>query len=253
MLDVMITATLRPELLRRTLESFTEKLFKDWPRRAIVNVDPAGLDVDQMEVVEVAYQFFPEVVYRTPPTAGFGAAFKWCWGQVTADIAFHLEDDWRLNLPVDMGTVMGIYRRYPELGALRLSKWRPDRHKVGSCKAWNKWLEWNGDFYEVPEDMRMLLGCTGHPSFVRGSLVRAVAPLLEPGMNPERQFRYNPAVSAIIRQYEHGAIAGASDEETQDVRTIEDIGEGWKREHGFKKCDKDKGKAWFTEWEKKDE
>ena len=66
MIDVTIPAVRRPEILRKTLDSFFKNLFKATPCHAIINVDPVGLEIDSMRVVDVCREYFDEVVFNLP-------------------------------------------------------------------------------------------------------------------------------------------------------------------------------------------
>lgn len=98
--SVTTTAMARPDILRRTYESFSKNLldvnFKE--KTLYINVDPLPLTCGgpgpQKECIEVAKDFFGNVVYNCPSQANFAVALKWVWAQSKTDWIFHLEDDW---------------------------------------------------------------------------------------------------------------------------------------------------------------
>lgn len=262
-LDVTMTAVRRPEIWRRTLESFS-KMFDQERLRFIVNVDPVGDDVEvetmsseiaRRVIVNYAY---PDLRVQFSKLPGLGRAFKWCWENTEADWVFHLEDDWELisNRPriMDMWQCMV---QYPNLAALRLSMFTAGRfpHSMDSwgklvdepMKNWNRWIPYNRaqGFYEIKAEERHRIGVCGHPTLFRGDFVRAVTPLLDPDRNPEKQFQgSNPAVTAEMMNWRFGVWA-----QPGDPPAIRDIGRDWIANSGWQK----KGeKAFFTEWEKVD-
>ena len=93
-----ITATQRPEILERTLQSFCDNLFEEHIRESMhlyINVDPVGSEDDKYwDVVEVCRKFFPEnLTVNRPKVAHFPSAFDWCWRMASRsgmDFVFHL-------------------------------------------------------------------------------------------------------------------------------------------------------------------
>ncbi|GAH04753.1 unnamed protein product, partial [marine sediment metagenome] len=136
MLEVTITATRRPELLRQTLESFDKNLLcKIHKKRAIINVDPVGEDIDSRRVVDVCHEFFEEVIWNCPKQAHFPSAFTWVWESVTADWVFNLEDDWELLREVDIEILVRLMVQNSSLAMLRL----PQFHACPTyMKTWNR-------------------------------------------------------------------------------------------------------------------
>ena len=110
-LDVCIIATVRPEVLKMTLQSFTKHLLNQFDCRVIINVDPAG-DTEnhtQMDVINLCREYFSEVIYRTPESASFAGAVKWVWQQVETELFFHLEDDWVLKRKIDKNEMVQLF------------------------------------------------------------------------------------------------------------------------------------------------
>lgn len=239
-IDITMTAVIRPDLLRRTLASFKENLFQDWPCRLIINVDPVGGDpADANDVIDVARDFFPDMKCRIPKTASFPDAFIWVLRQSTSRLVFHLEDDWEMATEVNLRSLLVLFDQYLDLALLRLSGWPGEETKV---KAWNKFVPWNGKFYEIPQNLKKAIGFSGHPSLIRKVFLDDTVPFLNPSNNPEKQFHYNSSVLRRLLKYRFGIYSwpGAP-------RLIRDTGERWRNASGWKK----KGsKAFFTEWER---
>jgi len=238
-IDITMTACRREEILRRTLESFKKFLFGKTECRLILNVDPVGDNVDSFHIVEVAKEYFPHIIANCPSKASFPTAFKWCWEQVSAEFAFHLEDDWELAMPVSLLDMIFLMDKVPNLAVLRLPKWRTEEDKM---KNWNKFFAWNGMYFECPSAERASVGFCGHPSLIRGTFVKETVPYLDVTTNPEKQFHYNRRIVQRILCYQYGVFA----DQNQPAAILE-IGEKWKIQNGWGK----KGsKAFFTEWQK---
>lgn len=78
MIDVCMTATIRPKIVLQTLRSFYKRMFRDKDRyRLIINVDPIGENAKREEVVDVCKNFFTTVIYNFPSAPSFPAAVKW--------------------------------------------------------------------------------------------------------------------------------------------------------------------------------
>jgi hypothetical protein len=246
-IDVTITATHRPELLRRTLDSFFSKLFnysgmhlrRMWEPRAIINVDPAGRGGDPCKIVDIVREYFPNVEARAPKEAGFGAAFKWCWTQTTAPWVFNLEEDWEALVPVDLSKMLEILQKEPKLALLRLPAFRANESDM---KNWSHFYPWNGRYFECPHEKRIELGFCGHPSLIKGEFVRRCAPWLDPEKNPEKQFhRGHVLLTNEVSNWRYGVYGFP-----QSLPIIRDIGREWMVQNKF--CKKG-SKAYFTQWE----
>jgi hypothetical protein len=97
-IELTIVAARRPSLLARTLESFQLRLFRHFKfTGASINIDPIWGDESEMnECVRVMQQYFPNATAFTPNQPSYCRAVKRLWSNSTADIIFHLEDDWLL-------------------------------------------------------------------------------------------------------------------------------------------------------------
>lgn len=245
-IDITITAMSRPEILRRTLDSFCSKMLR--PHMSIINnvfinIDPGGT-ATQRDTAKVCSEFFSpkKITTHLPYEASFPKAFIWTWRQaLTTNSAcvLHLEDDWELLTPVDAYQMFILLHLYPDLSVLRLSAFRSGTHIM---KCWDKLISWNGTFFEVPPNLRGLLGFCGHPSLVRKDFIKHVLPHLDDTRNPEKQIKgKHPKFGQYIMSHRFGVYHGQD-----QPPTIKDIGRRWMIDNGFKKAG---SKAWFTRWE----
>lgn len=244
LVDITMTATRRPDILRTTLDSFLKLMFfpvRDQVR-LIINIDPAGLPVSSFDILDVAREFFPlgNIACRLTAEPGFGSAFCWTWSQVSAPWVFHLEDDWELLQPVDLSAMIALMEEEPDLAVLRLP------YKLTgpeTSKSWNVFFPWNGRYFECPQDRATAAGFSGHPSLIRNDFVKRTLKYLNPNHNPEKQFHARiPDLQKIILEYRYGVWA-----QRNAPPTVRDIGRDWMVQNGFLK---EGNKAFFTRWAK---
>jgi hypothetical protein len=242
MFEVTMTATRRPELLKRTLSTFQRRMFKGEMKktRLFINVDPVGDDINSWDVVRVADEYFGEVVARCPYTPHFPTAFKWCWSMTNAQVIFNLEEDWECLTDIDFNYAVELMN-FVEV--LRLS--------FAPCsdfnKSWNHFIPWNGRYYEVPEDRKGLLGFSGNPSFISRRFVNVALTMIDGVGNPEKQLKWRPGHE--LQNYKYGVYGYPG-----MPAAVLDIGRDWKIRNGWMKVDNNgsDNKAFFTRWEKVD-
>ncbi len=239
-IDITTTATVRPEILDSTLYSFCNGFLncKTDTYRLIINIDPVGdSDHSPEDVLEIAYRYFDNVVYRIPETPNFASAFRWTWAQTRANYVFHLEDDWELLRDVELSEMFKLFFIVEDLAILRLPYTDAEATRA---KQWNKWYDWNGMYMACPQDIVGGLAFSGHPSLIRGDWVRQVVRLLHDNGCPEKQIKHhNPHMNNIIQRYQYGVF-----QRPHEKKAIRDIGRWWRTEHKFEKV----GAYGFTNW-----
>jgi hypothetical protein len=239
MIDIVMTATRRAEILAKTLKSFKKNLFGNNPARLIINIDPVGPDTDKV-IADIAYCYFNNLLVFTPDTPSFPAAFKRVWSQAKAEFIVNLEDDWELLAPVDLADWVNIMNVFPDLALLRLPFKRQD---YGYMKNWKYLFPWNGGFFNCPAVHKREVGFCGHPSLLRGDFVKAVAPFLDDTKNPEKQFHHGRSeIMAEIDKWNFGVYGRPN-----GPALIKDIGRDWMIKNNYQKAG---NKALFTQWEK---
>ncbi|MBU2548142.1 MAG: hypothetical protein KKB20_07035 [Proteobacteria bacterium] len=253
MIDVTITATLRPELFDRTLAGFRDNLFggsfDKAGCRAVVNIDPVGPEgATQADVAELVRGYFSKAEIHMPRQAHFGRAFHRVWSAVSekADWVFHLEEDWEMLRPVDLARMVEILDTeavgrpdvLTPLALLRLPMFPSGEIEM---KNWNRCFPWNGRYFECPMEIRHRVGFCGHPSLIRARWVRDMTVWLDPDRNPEKQFQgSNPEIGFKMIFWRYGVFARPG-----QPPTIRDMGRDWMKRHDFAKQGP---KAFFTRW-----
>jgi len=244
MISVCTTATMRPEILKKTFESFYRHMFLFADTKLYINIDPAGCERKYysnalVEIDSIVYKYFDDVEYRIPTfdTGGsFPKAFIWVCSQPKTEYFFFLEDDWELLRPADLNEMINIMDNNPDLALLRLPRWG----SKDVCRQWNKReIPWNGEFFELPDDMKCGLGFSGNPSLIRTSWMKKVLSHVSPDRDPEKQIKGRNAL--FLTAYRFGIFQHQNEE-----RAISDIGSHWRTERKLKKDNKFR----FVTWEK---
>jgi len=212
-----------------------------------MNIDPVGCDVKHaMEnthrISNIVHEYFGEnAVINIPKSANFSKAFLWVWESANngmGDYLFQLEEDWRLDIPIDFNRMMQIMEEDLSIAHLRLSY----KLSTDTCKNWKHFLDWNGKFFEVKESERGMVGFCGHPSINRKNFTRDAVSNIDVRYNPEKQMKHN---FEWFRKW-MGCKFGCFHPQNSPP-AIHDTGRKWMIEHGWAKSG---NKAWFTEWEK---
>ena len=237
MIDIVITATVRPELLYTTLKSFYENCFDDYMYEnnyknlnIIINVDPIGdtKKYNQKAVRDVCFSFSDNVLSNMPRKPNFAKAVKWVWEKTTSKYIFHLEDDWLLN-------------RYVKLSKL-ISYLEDDKLNVDAIKLYKKRYpnnepytmfdvdyKYNGDDLFVATDSGTQFGL--NPTLIKKSYIDGALPLMVDNLNPEKQFRRkNSKMKNFVLNHRY-AIYGIPGDEA----LIKDTGTSWRNERNIQK------------------
>jgi len=228
-IDIATSATIRPDILNKTLSSFRANLLNsNHEYRLIINIDPVGEKKNPKKVLAVARSHFDNVVHRIPRSPSFVGAVIWCWSQVEADLVFHLEDDWTMDQPVDLDKMLQTISAHDEFSSFGLSKLVL---KV-LLKRRKKVTFRDSALIEVD---KMSL----NPVFIRRGFVNEASRLLSKKGNPEKQLRVvNPHCGKFIKTTRHCMYI-----EQGQGALVTDIGRPWMRKSRL--YTKDIG---FTKW-----
>lgn len=187
-IDITMTAVLRPEIIKGTLESFCQNLFVgDRDRyRLIINVDPVGEKVKPEKIVKTCRPYFDNIVYNISSEPSFPKAVIWTWKQVEANYVFHLEDDWQINKFIDINHMISILEKRKDIACLRLYKEKMPNNKTPVI--FGSRYQYFDDGFFVAQDRKKQFGL--NPVLIKGSFVKEAVPLMVDYKNPEKQFRY---------------------------------------------------------------
>lgn len=228
-IDITMTATIRPKIVRATLDSFCNKIFTERERyRLIINIDRIGEPYKVKNIIRICQKFFPDdqLIYRTTKYPSFPKAVIWTWQQVEAPWVFHLEDDWLCNYKVDIDDMIQIMKKF-DLVSLRLNKTKTRKTK---CAIKN-------GFTSAPK-------ISLNPTLFNGEFIRNMVPLMTPKSNPEKQLRIgkgrHPRGKFLVGK-RHGIYTRVSLKQM-----VQDTGRKWITSSRYKKP-----KGFNQTWQKK--
>ena len=238
MIDITMTATLRPVLISQTLTSFCQNIFEDRNNyRLVINIDPIGEKAKVSEILQICKSYFKDVVYNVPSVPNFAEAVMWCWKMSDSDFVFHLEDDWLCTRKIDINDMIRILKCDGRVACLRLSKYDLPRTTV--IKLLGKHYTYtNNNYFVTSSNTQFGL----NPVLIRKKFVKTAVQVMTPYSNPEKQFRpsKNEKMNKLINGWTYG-LYGAPGSKALVV----DNGARWKQKAGFKKQD-----GSFLVWEK---
>jgi hypothetical protein len=208
-LDVVITATLRTELLALTLRSFQARLLHHFDHvRAIINIDPAGeAGVRPADVLDVVRCYCNTVVARTPAKPSFSGAVQWGWSQVSTPFFLHLEDDWLLRKPLDLDVIDRAFSD-PSIGGVSLSI--SSRDALGNKRVHRPSLR---------------------PGFFRTACIQSMLPRFDTEADPEKQW---------ANGVPHWSFTGYP----PCAEMLIDLGKKWRQAQGLRKWEAGSPVAW---------
>lgn len=229
-IDVTIVCGARPQLLRRTLDSFGARVFPHFEiARVFANIDRfqgGEAEVDACEVLLV--ERFGSVNVRKPETPSFTDAVRWLWGSVVAGHALHLEDDWLAHHPI-----------WPEM----IFRHFDDRTRQVSLNTREKHWPYRHP-YHCRVERRVVFGIkigrrflddqpvfTTSPSFVERDFAHGVARLLDDRFDPEKQMNHDAdtPLRAFTRRFRNRLMG------CRNGYPIEDIGRAYRDATGLEK------------------
>lgn len=231
-IDVVTTATVRPELIDLTYLSFCDRVLNKFrKRRLIINIDPVGNSNRTVsDVLAVCNKYFDEVVYRCPETPSFSAGFKWCWEQCRSDLILHLEDDWFIKRKVDVADMLGGFDDDEHVSSVMFGR---KLHKFSNGEVGG------GTF-------------TPNPCFVRKKFIDEALVFFSLDYDPEEQYSNPPDDRKKALGHWKVKIYGQGNVGEPDY--VVDTGTMWRKHHRLDKWSVDKkqpgGNPVHTSWKR---
>jgi len=209
-IDVTIIATVRPDVLEKTLSSLIAMCPDIADARAVLNVDCVPVNTPDKfgNVYLMTKKYLPVKFMRAAWQPSFSRAVISAWQMTTAEYVFHLEDDWEFIKPIDLGKCIDMIDS-GEADYIRFSK-RP----VPISEEANK--------------IALL------PGLWKGETVRGLARYMSAAYDPEKQLRhgFNEGIDSLLPKkiYDYSLTAGGI--------VCHDNGRKWRLQRGLEKWDK---------------
>ncbi len=240
MIDIVMTASIRPMIVQKTLLSI--KRYIDYrPLRLIVDVAPVGDPAfTQQDVVDVIKTEFNSIGHLCSTTRVLSdspqaEALKWTWRTSSTDFVLQWEDDWVLRKELWMDDVLRIMKGSDNLGMLYFDRYKksildyPGYEGVFS-KVYNNWAS---------RVKGKSLG--GPPAILQQRYIKKVLPILKDNvcldtLSPTR------IAQAVLHSFVTGVYVGLD----RKGNYVEDIGKAWRKQHNLKMVKKtDRGVTWI--------
>jgi hypothetical protein len=240
-IDITMTATLRFQIVEQTLVSIIDKIVQGQNDRyrLIINIDNAGENIKQKEIVKIAEKYFNNIIFNCPEMPSFPKAVKWVWGQATANYIFHIEDDWNITRKIDVDDMISILNKYDKLSSLRLSKYRTPNKDVVEHAWVGCWDYIKEDGFYLCRNWENVLSL--NPNMFKRRFIEEAIPKMVSDVDPEKQFRDTQKyMRDVIKNWKYGIYSKPG-----DPPSIIDCGKVWRSTYRLKK-----GKQFFITWEK---
>lgn len=209
------TAVLRPEILDRTYASFSQNMIDINLKSCscFINIDPVPPG-DRASVVDVAKNYFENVIYRTPKKPNCSGAYNWLWTEAFSDIIFNLEDDWILLEEIKCLKIIKDFESHPKLWEIALRAYKYNYNKM-----------------------------VFSPAFFHKRFYKHVAGKFDTNLNHEVQLRGERFKLKFPSGKSQNRIIAFPDQKSHVI--VKDIGRKWIADCSYKKP---KHKASFTAW-----
>lgn len=209
-IDVTVIATLRPDVLEKTLSSLVEMCPDISAAQMVLNIDCVPVDSPDMfgNIYLMADKYMSVKCMRASWQPSFSRAVISAWQMTTAKYVFHLEDDWEFIKPIDLPECMRMIES-GEADYIRFS----NRKKP------------------IPAEVNKIALL---PGLWKGETVRGLAKHMSAGHDPEKQLRhgFNEGIDSLLPKkiYDYSLAAGGV--------VCQDIGREWRLSSGLEKWDK---------------
>ncbi len=212
-IDVCVIATLRPEIIKVTLESFLNKVSYTGKFRFLINLDmvPYKNMFKMYDVYEMINIVLKEHQYEIFLGKGnFAKAVKESWKRTESEYVLHLEDDWEFIRNIDLDEVIRLmmgpntYIRFPKIKAAQ---------------------------YKCLDKLAL------QPSLWCGLIVRYLSSLMNDNQDPEKQLRENDQNIKISN-----CVKRIIKKDLGRRGMVKDIGTKWREKNNISKWNKDTGK-----------
>lgn len=235
-IDVTILGGSRPDLLIRTLDSFQEKLMKNFEiGNVFVNLDLfGGNEFERGDCAHIVKKHFENPIIQSPEYSSFGLAVKSLWSKPTSQIFLHMEDDWIFNtsiMPADIDNLFDSKTKQVALHFGRYHRYLPGRFH------WAKKSYFGLDIFP---DLKRPVFATS-PSFIESNFARQCAALMNPNLDPEKQMSnglvqelsdYTSKYRCRLLKKKHG------------LDHVTDIGRLWREVNGIEKKFRNGSSVW---------
>lgn len=214
--------------MNKTLLSFNENLLKYFRiNKVFVNIDTIfGDENDRNICIKIIDSYFEESTINKTKNPSFGASVKWLWSNVSNNPFLHLEDDW-----------LCLQKINPQFIINSLNK----KTKSVSLLSYNHGKKGDNEFSSIYKKYK-LFGFISRekiiphfnmsPSFFDGEFGKNCSDLMDPELDPEKQFRegVNEELFKYAKKYKCKFLKSDTGEPI-----VKDIGREWQKNNSINK------------------
>ena len=181
-IDILIVSGARPALLKKTLDSFADKLFSNFSIASVfANIDPfQGGKKETDRCRRIIERFFPRAKINIPQSAHFTKAVQWLWSSTTSGFCFHLEDDESIQPRSIFPLFQGSVAQVSLFG--RNKNWK---HRTPFHHSWSRRRILGVPFGRKIDFSRPVFSTS--PSFMKSTFAQFCAAHVDPDLDPEKQ------------------------------------------------------------------
>ena len=224
LVDITLLSGSRPELLKQTLRTFSEKIFLNFSiGNVYVNIDPHGGGLsEQKKCSSTVKKFFPDAQINLTAKPNFSKAVCYLWKKPKSKYFLHLEDDWIALSPIFQKSIDNLFVK--KVKQVQIVKPRIEQ----SLLSRNRWRPYSISPLYFPNFKKPSFATS--PSFIESNFAKKVASRIDKSLNPEKQMfnGMNPELENFLQQYISIALV-----RWWQPPKIKDIGRNWLVETGI--------------------
>lgn len=223
-IDITMISTIRPEIVRRTLQSLVKYLKNPDGFKLIIDIAPVGeMDKTQDDIAKIAGSCFEEIIARTNLISYQAEALIWTWQQAGGEFILNWEDDWEVMQNINISQLISVFNEYPKLAAINFD--REGKHIL-------TYQGYKGQFFPIPgKDIyqrKTGYSLGGPPAIIRKEYIKEALNYISPVECLDITSQ-KAEVRKFLDTWDHATIARSNS------AYVKDIGHQWKKEHGIKR------------------
>lgn len=123
-IDIIVTASSRPELIPYCINSFKRKLITRRPTRWILHEDFV-FPKESEKVIKWASEcgVFSNI-YHHSPAISLGSTITFLLSKIKSKFIFYLQEDWELERPVDLDQILWVMQQHSNINVVTLNKYK---------------------------------------------------------------------------------------------------------------------------------
>lgn len=130
MIDIIITGSSRPDLLKITIEKFRKFLFTERKIRWLLHEDFVWHEQSK-ESISVANSLGIDVILKHSPACGLGISIDTLLQKVETPYVIYLQDDWELERPVELDRLLWTMDRHDEINHILFPPHKIEKERGG--------------------------------------------------------------------------------------------------------------------------